>query len=169
MKRDVRAARAAAGPAAGELTDLACACATARQVARVLTHLYDSRLRGTGVEAAQFALMMTLDKEGPSSQAALGRRYAIDKTTISRNLKLLERNGWIEALASRDMRERQFALTAAGRKRLAAAKPEWKKAQAELRSWMTAKEWDGMWRAFKTVTGAAQAVKRHGDRRATQL
>jgi len=167
MTRGVRAARSAAG--AGELTDLACACATARQVARVLTHLYDSRLRGTGVEAAQFALMMTLDHEGPSSQAALGRRYAIDKTTISRNLKLLERNGWIDALPSRDMRERQFALTAAGRKRLAAAKPEWKKAQAELRSWMTRNEWNAMWRAFKTVTSAAQAVKRHGDRRAAPL
>jgi len=160
MTRGVRAARSAAG--AGELTGLACACATARQVARVLTHLYDRRLRGTGVEAAQFALMMTLDHEGPSSQAALGRRYAIDKTTISRNLKLLERNGWIEA-AGDDGRERRFTLTGAGRKRLAAAKPEWKRAQAELRSWMTRDEWNAMWRAFKTVTSAAQAVKHHGN------
>jgi len=165
VTRAVRAARAGSRRAPEALTDLGCACATARQVARVLTQLYDSRLRGTGIEAPQFALMMTLDKQGPCNQAALGRRYAIDKTTISRNLKLLERKGWIESPAVGDTRERRFALTAAGRKRLAAARPEWMKAQEHLRTRMTAKEWDAMWRVFRAVTGAAQDVQR-ADRNA---
>jgi DNA-binding MarR family transcriptional regulator len=147
----------AAAPAA--LTDLACACATARQVARVLTQLYDSRLRGTGVEAPQFALMMTLDKQGPCSQGALGRRYALDKTTMSRNLKLLERQGWIESSTTNDKRERRFTLTDTGRKRLAAARPEWKKAQDELRSAMTARQWNAMFDAFRAVAHAAHTAK----------
>jgi DNA-binding MarR family transcriptional regulator len=131
----------------------------------VLTQLYDSRLRGSGLEAPQFALMMTLDKQGPCSQVALGRRYALDKTTVSRNLKLLEGNGWIEVSVAHDRRERQFTLTAAGRKRVAAAKPEWKKAQDELRSAMTAGQWDAMFHAFTTATEAAQRIQGEAEQK----
>ena len=138
--------------------DLACVCATARQAARALTQLYDSWLRETGIEAPQFALMMTLDRQGPCSQATIGRRYVIDKTTLSRNVRLLERQGWIESSTANDRRERRFALTAAGHKRLDAAKPKWKKAQQHLRSGMSAREWEAMLRAFRTVTRAAQAA-----------
>jgi DNA-binding MarR family transcriptional regulator len=140
-------------------TDLHCACASARQVARVLTQLYDSSLRGTGVEAPQFALMMTLEKQGPCSQIDLGRRHALDKTTVSRNLKLLERNGWIESSVAGDRRKRQFILTDAGRRRLEAAKPRWKNAQAQLRASMTVKQWDAMFQVFWAVTRTAQAIQ----------
>lgn len=149
-----------------KLQDMSCACATARQVARLLTHLYDSRLRQTGIEAPQFALMMTL-QNGPQSQVDLGRRYALDKTTVSRNLKVLERNRWIEPSVASDRRKRQFTLTAAGRKRLAAALPEWKKAQNQLRSSMTAEQWDAMFQVFRTITEVAQSLQANlnGDNR----
>jgi DNA-binding MarR family transcriptional regulator len=137
------------------LTDLGCACATARQVARSLTQLYDGWLRDTGVEAPQFALLMTLEKEGALSQAAIGRRYALDKTTVSRNLKLLERRGWIQSSAGTDKRERRFSLTPSGRKRLVAARPKWMKAQAALRTQMGAKAWTTMFHAFRTAADAA--------------
>jgi DNA-binding MarR family transcriptional regulator len=126
----------------------------------VLTQLYDSRLRDVGIEAPQFALMMALDAHGPCSQGTLGRRHALDKTTISRNLKLLERNRWIESSVASDRRERQLVLTAEGRKRLAAAKPVWKKAQEQLRSGMTKAQWDAMFRAFRAVTGTVQSIQR---------
>ena len=149
----------AAGTSSDALTDLPCACATARQVARVITQLYDSRLRGTGMEAPQFALLMTLHKHGPCSQVTLGRRYALDKTTVSRNLRWLEGQGWIVAAAlAGDRRHRQFTLTANGRKKLGDAMPEWKKAQAELQSRMTAKQWDAMFHAFRTVAATARRL-----------
>jgi DNA-binding MarR family transcriptional regulator len=141
------------------MRDLPCACATSRHVARVLTQLYDSRLRSTGLEAPQFALMMTLQKQGPCGPVDLGRRYALDKTTVSRNLKLLERKGWIESSAATDKRKHEFILTAAGRKQLAAAKPQWKKAQNLLRAGMSAKQWDEMFRVFRTVTETVQALQ----------
>ena len=114
--------------------------------------------------APQFALMMALDTHGPCSQGALGRLHGLDKTTVSRNLKLLERNGWIAASAATDKRHRQFALTATGSRRLAAAKPEWKKAQDQLRSGMTAGQWDNLFRAFRTVTRAARRIQLEADR-----
>jgi DNA-binding MarR family transcriptional regulator len=139
--------------------DFQCACATARQVARILTQLYDSQLRRTGLEAPQFALMMTLEKQGPCGPVDLGRRYALDKTTVSRNLKLLEHKGWIESSAATDKRKREFILTAAGRKQLAAAKPQWKRAQGLLRAGLSAKQWDEMFRVFRTITQTAQALQ----------
>ena len=138
--------------------DLACACATARQVARVLTQLYDSHLRDTGLEAPQFALLMTLHGQGPCSQAALGRRYALDKTTVSRNLGWLQRKGWVVPSVGDDRRERLYALTVAGRRRLGAAIPEWKKAQEDLRRRLSAREWDAMFEVFKTITAAATSM-----------
>ena len=141
------------------LMDLPCACATARQAARVLTQLYDSRLQSTDLEAPQFALMMTLEQQGPCGPVDLGRRYALDKTTVSRNLKLLERKGWIESSAAKDKRKREFVLTAAGRKQLEAAKPHWKKAQNQLRAGMSAEQWDEMFRVFRMVTQTVQGLQ----------
>jgi DNA-binding MarR family transcriptional regulator len=141
--------------AAGGLAEIACACATARQAARAVTQLYDAWLRESSLEAPQFALLTALDKGGPQPQAAMSRRFAIDKTTLSRNLRLLEDRGWIEALKGGDRRERRFGLTPKGHERVRAAYPAWAKAQADLRSGMTAREWNQMFRAFRTMTRAA--------------
>ncbi|MGH9143969.1 MAG: MarR family winged helix-turn-helix transcriptional regulator, partial [Vicinamibacterales bacterium] len=131
-----------------------------RQAARALTQLYDGRLRRIGMQAPQFALLMTLNGHSASSQIALGRRYGLDKTTVSRNLKWLSNMGWIESSAGGDSRTRAFRLTAEGRRRLAAALPEWKKAQAQLRAALTEEQWHAMFRAFRTVANAARTVHR---------
>jgi len=143
-----------------KINDLSCACSGARQLARVLTHLYDSNLRDAGMEAPQFALLMTLEQHGTCAQVDLAGRYALDKTTVSRNLKLLERNGWIEPAASADKRKRQFALTPAGREKLSQAKPAWKKAQDQLRSGMSTDQWEAMFQVFRTVAQAAQKARK---------
>ena len=141
-------------------TEFGCACATARRIARTLTQLYDAALRDTGLEAPQFALLMTLETGGPCSQAALGQANALDKTTVSRNIGWLERQGWVEVTVGTDRRSRQVQLTADGRRRLAAAKPKWRGAQASLRAEMTGREWAAMFAAFTTAGEAAGRVKR---------
>ena len=155
------ATRPGAEPAS--LMELACACATARQVARAITQLYDRWLEGTGLEAPQFALLMALNAHGEASQASIGKRYGMDKTTVSRNLKWLQQRGFIAAAGAEDGRERRFVLTADGRKRLAAAKPKWKKAQDHLRSGMTSEQWDTMFDAFRAVARAARTAHRSLD------
>src|SRR2546428_570933 len=111
------------------LVDLPCACATVRRAARAVTQLYDGHLRATEIEGTQFALLSVLSSLGPCNQAAIGERFALDKTTLSRNLKLLKHKTWIEAAEAADGRERRYVLTAAGRKRLPAAKPPPRRAQ----------------------------------------
>lgn len=139
--------------------DFPCACATARRAARAVTQLYDMHLRASDIEGTQFALLSVLGSIGPCSQAAIGHRFALDKTTLSRNLKLLKRKGWIETAAATDGRERRYVLTTTGQKHLAAAKPAWRRAQERLRASMTTKEWDAMWKAFHIVTEAAHSAR----------
>lgn len=151
-----------------DLYDLPCACATARRAARTLTQLYDHHLRPHGIEGTQFALLEALETLGPRSQIAIGRGFRLDKTTLSRNLQLLTRKGWIEAMPGDDARERNYVLTVAGQKQLRAARPAWRRAQAELRGDMSADDWNAMWKGFRVVTDAADRVtqKRPAPRKA---
>ncbi len=141
------------------LPDLPCACATARRAARVLTQFYSGQMRSADIEASQFALLTALDKRPGCNQEVIGRMLAFEKTTLSRNLKLLERKGWIEPSPAKDRRARGFSVTAAGRERLEAAQAGWSNAQEQLRSKMGAEEWEGMWKAFRAVTQAAREAQ----------
>lgn len=137
---------------------VACACMAARSAARAVTQLYDRHLRASEVEATQFALLSMLQGMGPCSQAAISRRFALDKTTLSRNLKVLYDRGLIALGVAEDRRERRYVVTPSGQQRLASARPRWRDAQEQLRASMTAAEWDAMWKAFAVVTAAAAAV-----------
>jgi DNA-binding MarR family transcriptional regulator len=145
-------------PAAGSPADFPCACATARRAARAVTQLYDGHLRASEIEAPQFALLSALDAHGPCSQAAIGQRVALDKTTLSRNLKRLKERGWIDTAVAADGRERRYVLSRLGRLRLSAARPAWRRAQAQLRTSMSRQEWDAMWKALRVMTDAAHAA-----------
>jgi len=142
-----------------DVADLPCACATARRVARVLTQIYDAHLHSSGIESAQFALLSLVASAGASTQAAIGQRFDYDKTTLSRNLKLLRDRGWIELAGTRSGRERPYVVTAAGQDRLRRARPAWRRAQASIRETMGADDWQAMWAAFGRITAAGHMVR----------
>jgi DNA-binding MarR family transcriptional regulator len=139
---------------------LVCACATVRRASRAVTQLYDGWLRDHGIEGPQFALLAMLDRFGPCSQATLGRRFDLDKTTLSRNLKLLNDRRWIEFAAGDDARERRVQLTAGGQRRLAAARPAWRTAQDELRTALGGRDWNATLKAIDSITRAARKARR---------
>jgi DNA-binding MarR family transcriptional regulator len=142
------------------LPDLPCACATTRRAARAITQLYDHRLHGAGIEAAQFGLLAILDRMPGTSQTVQGRLLAMDKTTLSRNFKLLKQRGWIEPSPGTDERERGYRLTRAGRERLKAAKPLWKAAQDRLQSIVGPRAWETTLETLRLLTQAAHAAQR---------
>jgi DNA-binding MarR family transcriptional regulator len=139
---------------------LVCACATVRRASRAVTQLYDAWLRAHGIEGPQFSLLAMLDRVGPSSQATMGRRFDLDKTTLSRNLRLLKQRGWIGFSTGFDARERRVTLTAMGRRRLEAARPAWRSAQEELRAALGGRDWDRTLRAIDSMTRAARIAPR---------
>lgn len=132
-----------------------CALALTRRAARTLTQLYDSYLSESQMEAAQFALMMTLDSAQGKSQTELCRILGMDKTTLSRNLKVLKAKGWVEPVVAKDARQRRMSLSAEGSRRMTAAKPAWRQAQEALRAHMREEEWSGMWATLQAATRAA--------------
>jgi DNA-binding MarR family transcriptional regulator len=105
-------------------------------------------------------LLSAIAKRPKSTQSALARTLAFDKTTLSRNLALLTKNGWIEYAATDDQRERGVRLTAAGADLLVAAKPGWRRAQKRLQSAMTAAQWNTMWRVLRDVTNSAYQTRK---------
>jgi DNA-binding MarR family transcriptional regulator len=141
---------------------LSCALAATRRTARLMTQFYDACLAEAGIEAAQCALLMMLDAAPDKGQAALGQMLGMDKTTLSRNLKLLRDKGWVESVPGKDARRRSLSLTFEGRARLREARPAWRKAGEELRKGMTENEWAGMWSSLEAMN---QAVAKARERR----
>jgi DNA-binding MarR family transcriptional regulator len=145
------------------LPDIECACATVRRAARLLTQLYDEEFRGH-LEASQFTLLTALEGQPGCNQSLLAKALGMDKTTLSRNLSLLARKGWIERQMATDQRERGFRLTPAGRRLLKTARPAWRRAQVRLRSTMTGEQWDQMQQVLRNLTNAThQALNKAAE------
>ena len=106
-----------------------CVCSTLRMVSRAVTQLYDDILRPSGLRVTQFSILATIADMGAANLKQLESRLAIDQTTLTRSLKLLERNGAIDRVPHPDGRIKAMTLTSKGRKALEAARPLWTRAQ----------------------------------------
>jgi DNA-binding MarR family transcriptional regulator len=107
----------------------ACACANLRKAARVVTQLFDGVLAPSGLKATQFTLLVTSRLMGEAPVGELAGTMAMDRTTLSRNLKPLVREGLLEVRPGEDGRTRLVKVTPEGERALAGAYPLWKSAQ----------------------------------------
>src|SRR3989442_6511478 len=92
-----------------------CMCASLRRASRALTQLYDDALRPLGLRATQFTVLQALSLAGRISQGELGQLLVMDSTTLTRTLRILNAQGWIENRPGKDRRERWLRLSAARR------------------------------------------------------
>ena len=119
--------------AAMNLSDPAnCLCFNLRKAARALTQTYDAALKPAGITAPQFTLLTALEKQGPVSLSDLAAALGMDRTTLTRNLKPLQRDGLVASAEGDDRRVRLLTLTAAGRARLRDAGPLWRAVQSKV-------------------------------------
>ena len=103
-----------------------CLCLHAQRAARALSRRFDEAFRPLGITSGQFSLMNGLNRPDPATIGALASLLAMDRTTVTANLKPLERAGLVEtADGMEDRRTRGVRLTEAGAAVLAAAKPIW--------------------------------------------
>ncbi len=115
-----------------------CLCLHLRRCARQATQFYDAKLRDSGLRTTQFQLLSSIAGLGPTAQQPLADFMGMDRTTLTRNLALLKREGLVLlGKATDDRRERVISLTAAGHLRLAQALPLWQAAQKEMRRRMS--------------------------------
>ena len=110
-----------------------CAGANSRLAARRITQFFDRELAGSGLTLAQLGLMAQIAAASDDTLGALARRMGLEQSTLSRNLRTLEADGLVEiAGVEGDLRRRAVWLTDAGARRLEAALPVWRAAQAKL-------------------------------------
>jgi DNA-binding MarR family transcriptional regulator len=140
------------------LPDLSCACATIRRAARLVTQLYSQEMGGE-IEPAQFSLLTALHTQPRLNQSRLATALGLDKTTMSRNLRVVQSYGWIKTATTKDLRESGYILTALGKKTLAAAQPAWSRAQTRLRSNLKPGEWEKMMEVLGRLSTASLAAQ----------
>ena len=103
-----------------------CLCLHLQRAARAVGRRFDADLRPLGLTNGQFSLLMSLNRREAPTMGSVSSLLAIDRTTLTANVKPLERRGLLKvAVDPADRRSRRLAITPAGRKLLAAAFPVW--------------------------------------------
>src|SRR5262245_22080282 len=106
-----------------------CACSQLRRTARRVSSLYDEILAGSGLTNTQHAVLVNVARAGTASRTELAERLGMDRTTLTRNLRPLQREKLLLSKKSEDRRERLLQLSAAGEKRLKQSYDRWEEAQ----------------------------------------
>ena len=105
-----------------------------RRVNRVLSGIYEAEMRDWGLKSGQLNLLVAVAKAGPVRRIDLGKRLHLDPSTLTRNLKVMLKQGWIEEKPDEeDQRSARLKITTKGRKLLENIAPAWKRAQARAR------------------------------------
>ena len=109
-----------------------CLCLHTQRAARALARRFDEALRPLGLTSGQFSLMMSLNRSKPPSMGAVAALLGMDRTTLTANLKPLERAGLVQTTVDpADRRARMLTLTDAGRTLLGGTVPIWERTHEE--------------------------------------
>lgn len=111
---------------------LQCMCFNIRKSTRLLTAHYDRIISASGLKTTQLSLLMTVLLRDKANLSQLANMLGMDRTTLSRNVRLLEQKGLIIVSPGEDKREQCIDITDKGRDTINLAIPLWEKAQAEV-------------------------------------
>lgn len=109
-----------------------CASVNFRRAARVVTRHYDAALEGAGITATQLPLLAAISTGTNTSIRALAEALDLERSTISRELDTLERDGFVATGAGADKRSTSLKLTARGERTLSAAFRAWQRAHDQI-------------------------------------
>jgi DNA-binding MarR family transcriptional regulator len=113
-----------------------CACFNVRKSARVITKHYDDALQSLELKPTQFTILAILSSVDSITVTDLADYMILDRTTLTRNLRPLEKQGMIKTGAGEDRRKRMISLSKKGLNILKEAIPLWTQAQKEITKYM---------------------------------
>lgn len=123
--------------------DHSCYCIALRKVSRRLTALYDEAMAPFGITISQFSQLRNIKYRQPVSLSELAEVLELDRSTVGRNTKILQRMGLVVAQAStEDLRETVLSLSGEAVALLAKATPVWRDVQARVEGRLEAAEFD---------------------------
>lgn len=105
-----------------------CTCFNLRRAARTAGRFYDAALAPVGLRNTQFSALAVLTQMGPTPISQLAEVMAMERTTLTRNLKPLERDGLVEQTVGEDRRQRIVQITRSGKATFAKARVLWQQA-----------------------------------------
>ena len=132
-----------------------CACFNSRKTARAVTQLYDAAMQPSGIRTTQFAVLVGVAKTEPVSIGRLGEVLIIDRTTLTRSLRLMQRQKLLSISPRSTMRQRFVTLSLKGWRALARSLPYWRRIQGEFVDRIGQDFWTSMQRAMERVASAA--------------
>ena len=110
-----------------------CLAVRVRLLSRRLSRIYDGALRPLGLTVAQLNVLSVLEVIGSAPSGRVADLLAMEISTLSRNARIIEGEGWITIDRAARGNGRILGLTSAGRQKLRKARPAWERAQAEAR------------------------------------
>jgi DNA-binding MarR family transcriptional regulator len=129
-----------------------CACFDLRKATRAVSRLYDDCLRPSGLNITQYSLLRVIEREPQISVSTLSRYMVMDRTSVTRALMPLERDGVVRSSAGSDKRTRIVSLTKKGAKLLASARPRWNEAQKTFLNLVGNQRWTTMRDLLRNTT-----------------
>ena len=146
--------RSPANPTSLSDASAGCVCFHLRRSARTVTQFYDRTLAPTGLRATQFTLMTVIRRTGGLPFSSLADVLGMDRTTLTRNLRPLEREGLVKIESGSDRRVRLVRLTRLGERKQSEAQPLWAKAHARVSEGIG----ENTWRALQKQLSRTIAV-----------
>ncbi len=135
-----------------------CASFNLRKASRLMAQAYDRYLQPSGLTNTQFTLLAVTSSRGPISITELAGVLGMDRTTLTRNLRLVEREGLLEVTAGRDARTRDVRLTAKGSKTLKQAMPLWQEAQTRVVEALGRAHWRDLAKELRAIAQVARSL-----------
>ena len=135
-----------------------CLCFHLQRAARVVARRFDEAFRPLGLTSGQYTLLMSLNRDHPPTISQVSAGLALDRTTLTANLKPLERRGLVQVTVDPDdRRSRRLILTPDGRRLLVKAIPLWDETLAEIRRLLSESD-AGSGRGPESLSAALRAL-----------
>ena len=135
-----------------------CVFFNIRRVDRMVSQVYGRIMGDCGLKPTQFTLLRVLSFTGEITVSALAETANTDRTTLTRNLKLLENEGWIRTKAGKDRRTRYIILTLEGSNKLEQALPYWEEAQKQIMESYGRDNWESLLSGLRKMLDTAKAL-----------
>jgi DNA-binding MarR family transcriptional regulator len=119
-----------------------CTSFNLRKASRAVTQLFDEALKPCGLYSTQFTLLNAIHLSDSATITKLSQALIMDRTTLTRNLNPLQKNGWIEVIPGEDRRTKTLSITKAGKQVLKEATKYWEKVQTQVVKSLGKKQWD---------------------------
>lgn len=119
-----------------------CACFNFRKASRAVTQLFDNALQPTGLRSTQLVILIAAAVFDALAVSRMAKELVMDRSTLTRNLRPLERRGLVRLTPGKDVRTRLVELTPAGRVALAEALPHWESAQQRFQQRLGHARWE---------------------------